>query len=194
VVSLFEMTLYYSIVFIVLIFEMLLFLVLVAPLPASVHSKMIKGMRTSVATNIVRSLKFLFVFILVLFIDSVQRVSKVPELDTGAQLTVADRSDYIARKFYNQRNMYLCGFTLFLSLILNRTYTLVKHNSDLRMQLGSDGKGVSLAAEDYKERLERKKKQYKGLEAQTESLQKEYYKVCDELKTLKGQQRTSKQD
>jgi len=30
-----------------------------------------------------------------------------------------------ARKFYSQRNMYLCGFTLFLSLILNRTYTMI---------------------------------------------------------------------
>lgn len=30
-----------------------------------------------------------------------------------------------ARKFYSQRNMYLCGFTLFLSLILNRTYMMV---------------------------------------------------------------------
>jgi hypothetical protein len=31
-----------------------------------------------------------------------------------------------ARKFYSQRNMYLCGFTLFLSLILNRTYMMVR--------------------------------------------------------------------
>lgn len=30
-----------------------------------------------------------------------------------------------ARKFYSQRNMYLCGFTLFLSLILNRTYMMI---------------------------------------------------------------------
>ena len=30
-----------------------------------------------------------------------------------------------ARKFYSERNMYLCGFTLFLSLILNRTYVMI---------------------------------------------------------------------
>ena len=30
-----------------------------------------------------------------------------------------------ARKFYSQRNMYLTGFTLFLSLILNRTYMMI---------------------------------------------------------------------
>lgn len=183
------MTLYYAIVFFVLIFEMLLFLLLVAPLPNAVHMKMIHLLRTRTMTRVMHSLKFLFVFILVLFIDSVQRVAKVPELQTNgnAQLTVADRSDYQARKFYNQRNMYLCGFTLFLSLILNRTYTLVKMNSDLRTRLGSDSNGeTSLKSQDYKERLERKKTQYKALEEQSHSLQKEYYRVVDELEALKG--------
>lgn len=36
-----------------------------------------------------------------------------------------ERMEVQARKFYSQRNMYLCGFTLFLSLILNRTYLMV---------------------------------------------------------------------
>jgi len=36
-----------------------------------------------------------------------------------------ERLEVQARKFYSQRNMYLCGFTLFLSLILNRTYTMI---------------------------------------------------------------------
>lgn len=182
------MTLYYAIVFFVLIFEMLLFLVLVAPLPQTVHSKMIRLLRTSTMTRVMHALKFLFVFILVLFIDSVQRVSRVPELQGDhTQLTVADRSDYQARKFYNQRNMYLCGFTLFLSLILNRTYTLVKQNSDLRTRLGSNSSDeLSLKGQDYKDRLQRKKTQYKALEEQSESLRKEYYRVLDELETLKG--------
>jgi hypothetical protein len=36
-----------------------------------------------------------------------------------------ERMEVQARKFYSQRNMYLCGFTLFLSLILNRTYVMI---------------------------------------------------------------------
>ena len=36
-----------------------------------------------------------------------------------------ERMEVQARKFYSQRNMYLCGFTLFLSLILNRTYIMI---------------------------------------------------------------------
>lgn len=188
------MTLYYTIVFLVLVLEMFLFLILVAPVPLQVHKKLIQALRSPTMTKVMRSIKFLFFFILVLFVDSVQRVWNVPELEalgTG-QLTVADRSDYQARKFYNQRNMYLCGFTLFLSLILNRTFTLVKSNSDLRSQLG-DGEH-SLKTEDLKERLERKKKQLKAMEAQSESLQKEYYRVCDELNEAKGKARTQKAD
>ena len=37
----------------------------------------------------------------------------------------SERMEVQARKFYSQRNMYLCGFTLFLSLILNRTYVMI---------------------------------------------------------------------
>ena len=51
---------------------------------------------------------------------------------TGIVLTTVSRAvlghermEVQARKFYSQRNMYLCGFTLFLSLILNRTYLMV---------------------------------------------------------------------
>ena len=42
-----------------------------------------------------------------------------------------------ARKFYSQRNMYLCGFTLFLSLILNRTYVMILETLRLEQKLKS---------------------------------------------------------
>ncbi len=47
---------------------------------------------------------------------------------TGCSAAVtmgSERMEVQARKFYSQRNMYLCGFTLFLSLILNRTYVMI---------------------------------------------------------------------
>jgi hypothetical protein len=71
-------------------------------------------------------LKITFIFILVLFIDSVNRVFKVS--DDAQQRGAVDmsmreqyRSDVQARKFYSQRNMYLTGFTLFLSLYVMST-------------------------------------------------------------------------
>jgi hypothetical protein len=100
-------------------------------------------------------LKITFIFILILFIDSVNRVYRV-QIEMAAVNEVNGQGGYVtsppagenrkvltsprprrpsimgherlevqARKFYSQRNMYLCGFTLFLSLILNRTYIMI---------------------------------------------------------------------
>lgn len=63
----------------------------------------------------------MFGFVLLLFVDSCNRVWRVSEDgSTGADASVREtyRADIQARKFYAQRNMYLCGFTLFLSLCL----------------------------------------------------------------------------
>src|SRR5690349_22379097 len=48
-----------------------------------------------------------------------------PNLTTPSAVMGHERLEVQARKFYSQRNMYLCGFTLFLSLILNRTYIMI---------------------------------------------------------------------
>lgn len=61
-----------------------------------------------------------------------------------------ERLEVQARKFYSQRNMYLCGFTLFLSLILNRTYIMILEVL----------------------RLEEKIKQYEGTEKNTKQAEK----------------------
>merc|ERR1712036_68551 len=70
---------------------------------------------------------------LILFIDSCNRVYRV-QLESSAASAKAGSAEALggtarmevqARKFYSQRNMYLCGFTLFLSLILNRTYVMI---------------------------------------------------------------------
>jgi len=127
------MTLYYTLVFFLLMAEMGIFMGLVVPLPYSWR----KTIFTFISTNkfvaqLQYMLKITFVFILILFIDSVNRVYRVQtELAdskaAGGQGSVLghERMEVQARKFYSQRNMYLCGFTLFLSLILNRTYVLI---------------------------------------------------------------------
>lgn len=61
-----------------------------------------------------------------------------------------ERLEVQARKFYSQRNMYLCGFTLFLSLILNRTYIMILETL----------------------RLEEKLKQYEGTDKNTKQSEK----------------------
>ena len=94
-----------------------------------------------------------------------------------------------ARKFYSQRNMYLCGFTLFLSLILNRTYIMIldvlRLEEKVKMYEGdkkAGGKGAAKLADAgdlgeigrLKRDLEKKDKELVAMKSQAEGLQKEY--------------------
>ncbi|KAH8800995.1 BAP31 domain-containing protein [Hyaloscypha sp. PMI_1271] len=126
------MTLYYSLVFLLLVAEMALFILLIIPLPFTIRRKMFTFISESpLVAKLQYGMKITFIFILILFVDSLNRVYRVQiELaesnkQQGAAVLGHERMEVQARKFYSQRNMYLCGFTLFLSLILNRTYTMI---------------------------------------------------------------------
>ncbi|KAK3336736.1 B-cell receptor-associated 31-like protein [Cercophora scortea] len=130
------MTLYYTLVFLLLVAEMALFMLLIIPLPFTIRRRMFTFIsENKFVAKLQYGLKITFIFILILFIDSVNRVYRVQvELAAasenagnsgGAAIMGHERLEVQARKFYSQRNMYLCGFTLFLSLILNRTYIMI---------------------------------------------------------------------
>jgi hypothetical protein len=128
------MTLYYTLVFVLLMAEMALFMLLIMPLPFTFKRKLFTFISENpIIAKIQYWMKITFIFILILFIDSVNRVYRV-QADLvaakaneagGASVMGHERLEVQARKFYSERNMYLCGFTLFLSLILNRTYIMI---------------------------------------------------------------------
>ncbi|KAM7224361.1 endoplasmic reticulum transmembrane protein 3 [Rhypophila decipiens] len=130
------MTLYYTLVFLLLVAEMALFMLLIIPLPFTIRRRMFTFISENpLVAKLQYGLKITFIFILILFIDSVNRVYRVQlELAAASEnnngsgrptIMGHERLEVQARKFYSQRNMYLCGFTLFLSLILNRTYIMI---------------------------------------------------------------------
>ncbi|POS77386.1 BAP31 domain-containing protein [Diaporthe helianthi] len=128
------MTLYYTLVFMLLMAEMALFMFLIVPMPFSLKRRVFTFISENpFVAKLQYGLKITFIFILILFIDSVNRVYRVQvELsavteggNNAAAIMGHERLEVQARKFYSQRNMYLCGFTLFLSLILNRTYIMI---------------------------------------------------------------------
>lgn len=93
-----------------------------------------------------------------------------------------------ARKFYSQRNMYLCGFTLFLSLILNRTYTMildVLRLEDKVKQLEGNNKAAGKAETGevarLKKELEAKDRDIETLKKQAEGLSREYHNLGDQI-------------
>ena len=99
-----------------------------------------------------------------------------------------------ARKFYSQRNMYLCGFTLFLSLILNRTYTMIldvlrleekvkKYEGDPKAS-GKESEKLSNAGNvgeigRLKKELAQKDRDLETLKKQSEGLSREYNNLGD---------------
>lgn len=188
--------------------EMAGFCLLVLPLPTFIRRKFISLIRHSnLIQSLSLSLKFTFFFILILFVDSVNRVYRVQlELNAAAESSVVtavnDRSEIQARRFYAQRNMYLCGFTLFLSLILNRTYTLVGELTALKEKLGAGSSTTTPATseksafsneKEYVDEIARLKKlvakkdlEIEAIKAQAEGLSKEYVNVSDQLNAKSG--------
>ncbi|TVY84632.1 Uncharacterized protein LSUE1_G004122 [Lachnellula suecica] len=196
------MTLYFQLVFLLLVAEMTLFMLLIIPLPFTIRRRMFTFISESpIVAKLQYGMKITFIFILILFVDSVNRVYRVQvELaDTnkqqgGAAVMGHERMEVQARKFYSQRNMYLCGFTLFLSLILNRTYTMIldvlrleekvkKYEGDSKAsgkqsdKLANAGDAGEIGR--LKNQLREKERDIETLKKQSEGLSREYGDLSD---------------
>lgn len=108
----------------------------------------------------------------------------------------SERMEVQARKFYSQRNMYLCGFTLFLSLILNRTYVLILDTLRLEEKVkryegdpkskGKESERLAQAGNageigKLKNQLSQKDRDIDALKKQSEGLSREYDKLGDQI-------------
>jgi len=211
------MTLYYSLVFVLLVAEMALFMLLIVPLPFTIRRKMFTFISESpLVAKLQYGMKITFIFILILFIDSVNRVYRVQiELaesnknQGGAAIMGHERMEVQARKFYSQRNMYLCGFTLFLSLILNRTYTMIldvlrleekvkKYEGDPKAsgkeseKLGNAGNAGEIGR--LRKELKDRERDIEALKKQSEGLSREYADLSDKYAATQKTDATPKKD
>ncbi|KAJ5167257.1 uncharacterized protein N7482_006038 [Penicillium canariense] len=196
---------------------MAVFLALIVPLPYTIKRKLFAFISESpIIAKLQYGLKITFIFILILFLDSVNRVYRVQQelsafTKDGSSLGAAhlgtDRMEVQARKFYSQRNMYLCGFTLFLSLILNRTYIMILEVLRLedRVKLlegdkkagGKDSARVAEAGSlgeigALKKKIEEKDRDIETLKKQCEGLTREYHKLGDEVSSGKSDKKDKK--
>ncbi|PKI83327.1 Endoplasmic reticulum transmembrane protein 3 [Malassezia vespertilionis] len=184
------MTLYYSIVFALLLFQMAMFLILIVPLPFSARRKLFRFLATSeIVAKINYGVRITFIFVAVLFVDAFQRMVKITS-DSSAQQEHPGLSDfrneqnYLARKFYAQRNVYLTGFTLFLSLILARTHSLILDLINAQEELAATGSpDATHSSADYA-----------TMKKQMQQQQTEYNRLTDELAQAKAQVSDKKAD
>ncbi|CAK9435634.1 uncharacterized protein LODBEIA_P03610 [Lodderomyces beijingensis] len=195
------MALYYNLVFGLLVIEMAFFGILSLPYPRKIRRTILTTVSAPFKNEQFQiALKCILGFVFVLFIDSVNRVYAVTsELHSSTTAhpgssVMNDRSEIQARRFYAQRNMYLCGFTLFLTLILTRTYNLVVELITTKDKVDELQKGQKLEShtsgdvesEDItqlKNKLAEKDAELEILKGQARSLDKDYDDVTDVKKT-----------
>ncbi|GAA5796079.1 B-cell receptor-associated protein 31-like-domain-containing protein [Helicostylum pulchrum] len=209
------MAIYYSLTFGILVTEMIAFGVLVLPLPSRWRHAMLKFTLESPAmAKAMYFFKIIFGFILVLFIDTVNRLQRIESEVEGDQQHHHDFSyetSIKAKKFYSQRNLYLTGFTLFLSLILERTsalvLTLVQREEELKkaqIETADVTKGqqhLINMEDDYKHKvdalnvqikeLKRQKLDFDTLKKQSDQQAKEYGRLAEEHNKLERTLSTS---
>lgn len=149
------------------------------------------------------ALKITFIFVAVLFIEAVQRMVKVTSegetmRDNQGMRDARTESNFHARKFYAQRNTYLTGFTLFLSLILSRTYSLITELISTQEELVAAKKGGGSSAVTSSSagsaEAEKLRVQLDNLKKQSDQQQKEYNRLADELAAAKGQKPSTRSD
>ncbi|EJU00258.1 endoplasmic reticulum protein [Dacryopinax primogenitus] len=188
------MTLYYSMCFILLTAEMVFFLVLIAPLPFAIRRKFFTFLSESpIVGKIAYALKIMFIFVAILFVDAVQRMFRTTAEADLARLNqggadVRAEANFAAKKFYAQRNMYLTGFTLFLSLVLTRTFYIILdliHTQEeyAKLKKASQSGDQTAQLEELRAKLEQaeaKARDYDVLKSQATNQAKEYDRLADE--------------
>jgi len=180
--------------------EMVAFCVFVAPLPFKVRRRLFRFLsENSVVAKIAYGLKIAFIFIAILFVDALQRMLRITtEVETakssgqGIQDVRAETS-VAARKFYAQRNVYLTGFCLFLSLVLARTFYIIQdliHVQDEYAKLKTataNNSRNNVVANDQTKEIERLKKDLESLKQQARSQAAEYDRLADQYNKETGQ-------
>jgi len=194
------MTIYYSLTFMLLAAEMVSFCVFVAPLPFKVRRRLFRSLSENpIVAKIAYGLKISFIFIAILFVDALQRMLRITtEVETakssgqGIQDVRAETS-IAARKFYAQRNVYLTGFCLFLSLVLARTFYIIQdliHVQDEYAKLKTataNNSRSDVVANDQTKEIERLKKDLESLKQQARSQAAEYDRLADQYNKETGQ-------
>lgn len=166
------MTLYYTFVFGILAFEMVMFLLLAMPVPSKfrkpITMALIKPFRL---TQVQVAIKCVLAFILLLFIDTINRVYSInSELSqTPLASGVSDRNEVQSRKFYAQRNMYLTGITLFLTFTVFRTYGLVWELLEMKEKFRAVPNQMNV--EDLQKQIEAADKEIASMKERAEGLQ-----------------------
>ncbi|GMM34313.1 Yet3 protein [Saccharomycopsis crataegensis] len=174
------MSLYYNLIFAILSAEIILFTIISLPLPSKLRAPLLNAIsKPFQSVQVQVSIKSILIFILILFIDAFNKCysieQQLKEIPPGAPYV--DRSEIQAKRFYAQRNLYLTGFTLFLTLITNRTYSLVGELIEVKKTVRGGALVDDKALVELKEELKAKNEEINSLKEKAKEFSEEYDKI-----------------
>ncbi|KAI5955365.1 YET1 [Candida jiufengensis] len=192
------MSLQLSIVFGVMTFQMFTLLILVIPMPYIMRSKIIDLYNK--LTNL-QNFKIFLLFSISLMslqlIDCLQRLQKYRKDDNNLAGNFVNY-DRLASKFYSQRNLYLSGSILYLTLCIFTVVTIVKKlvlkEKIYREAVLQKGKKLELnkvdevelsKIEELKKKIALKDKDILNLKNQIKNNQSAYDKLNGDIKRSK---------
>ncbi|KAG7531244.1 hypothetical protein FFLO_04486 [Filobasidium floriforme] len=177
---------------------MTLFSLVVAPMPFKLKSKLTYFLAENpVVAKISYGVSWLYLFVAVLFVDSVQRMIKIAREGSEAKeergvQDVRVETNYRSRKFYAQRNLYLTGFTLVMALLLTRafmiTFDLVKTHEELNKLGNSTAKNSasSRQTQDLQDEVAALKKKVQAKEVEIANVKKQAGQNATAYEELSG--------
>ncbi|AOA61332.1 Endoplasmic reticulum transmembrane protein 1 [Komagataella phaffii CBS 7435] len=181
------MSLQLSIIFGILMGEMFIITLLVLPLGSNVRRSVVRLFNwtarkptCNVTTYIVLGLVGLF------FIDSFRSVNSARHTPVSNYDAAVNQQAYM-KKFYNQRNMYITGATLFYAASIKCIINLINQilRNEEKLSKVAKVEHTTLDLQKLKEEIKSKDVQIEGLKRQLENLTKSYNELTPEEKSNK---------
>lgn len=192
------MSLFYQLVFGLLVAEALSILVLLSPMPLGWRSGLFRFISRSETLSKVRyTLNIVLIFVGLLLADSLNKVNKVRqetrEAHSGNHAHDARSDAFLhAKMFYAQRNVYLTGSCIFFALILNRFYHMVLDLLKNEEKAEVLRQQASKASKEYMKLLDGDEAQTELIKDLKEQLSEAEKRVRDADVMKKQAERTSK--
>lgn len=180
--------------------EIAIVLLLVLPIASPKRwQRLFKSRFLQVITNQASWYFGLMLFILVLFLcDAIREMRKYSNTDENTDKHAHAHLDaelqVNMRLFRAQRNFYISGFTLFLSLVIRRLVSLISEQAQLLAQCEAAMKQAQSATSTAKQLLSQKGGESSAQNSSNEAHDKEVTDLKEQLKTLNVELLKEKKD
>ncbi|CAN3372143.1 endoplasmic reticulum transmembrane protein 1 [Diutina rugosa] len=178
------MSLQMSIVFATLLTQMAFLLLLVTPLPFAIRTKIVDFTFFLQKNKHYRTFVAFFVVLMSLQVaDCVQKLQRFQKTNNPYFAQDANKPlsyDQLASKFYAQRNLYISGAVLYLTIAIYTVVTIVRKlvvkEKAIRMVESGEIESPTAADDSAKlmAQIEKRNKEIEALSAQVNNLQREY--------------------